>query len=216
MTIAELVKSKVEQIASELRATGYSVVVQPGPSDLPPFLREFEPDVIATSDRENVVVEVRSPAELESEEFVRLAETIEAHPGWRLQLSVVDLPTPQEIPARAELAGTQQVHHSLEQAQVLVRERHYEAAAMVAWSAVETILRRHALATGVDADRKGSLYVLKHLYAAGALDADQYETLDRMLQFRDAFVHGFAARVDPETVQRLIDEAEHLRSLSAA
>ena len=216
MTLPELAKSKVEQLAADFRKRGYSVHVRPSTRELPSFLKQFEPDMIATSDAENVVVEVKSVPELESEHFVRLAEAVESQTGWRLQLAVVDLPAPQELPSRAELAETEQVSRFSQQAHLLLKEQRHEAAAMLAWSAVEAILRRHARARGLDIERKGTLHILKNLYVSGSLDERQYATLDRMLQFRNAFTHGFAAQIEPEAVRELIEEAENLQSLQAA
>lgn len=216
MTVIELEKSKLDQLAAEFRAKGYTVMTNPSKEQLPPFLRAFHPDLIAASPGENVVVEVKSPTELRSDEFVRLAEAIDREAGWRLQLAVVDLPAVQEIPDEGEIAGAPQVSKFLEDAQGLFREKRYEAAAILTWAAVEAILRQHALGLGVDAERKGSAFILKHLYTAGALDAQQYETFERMLRLRNALVHGFAARVDASEVRQLIEEAETLRSQSAA
>ena len=212
MTVVELEKSKLDQLAAEFRSKGYRVLLHPGNDQLPGFLKSFEPDLIATSTTENVVVEVRSPDALQSPDFVRLAEAIEHAPGWRLQLAVVDIPAPQELPQRAEVAGVEQVRAFLDQARTLLTEERLEPAAILGWSAVEAILRRHAERLGVDARRRGSAYLLKHLYTAGTLDEQQYETFERMLELRNALVHGFAVSVDPDTVRKVIDEADELQS----
>jgi uncharacterized protein YutE (UPF0331/DUF86 family) len=216
MTQAQLENTKLEQLAAEYRRKGYAVAVRPREAQIPSFLAPFQPDLVARSDRDNVVVEIKSSPELAAESLVKLAEAVEAQPGWRLELIVVNPPAAQELPIHGELAPDDRVASLLREAQALNREQRYEAAAMLAWSAAEAIFRRLAQANGIEAERKSSGSVLKQLYAFGLIDADQYEVFARAMEFRNAFAHGFAATVAPETIHRFIQDVEELKSRPAA
>jgi len=216
MTQAELETVKLEQLASEYRRKGYEVVIHPHPPDLPQFLSTFQLDMIATSRKDNVVVEIKSSADLISDVIVRLAEAIETQARWRLEIAVVNPTTAQELPVSGELVPDAQVQSLLREALDLKREQRYEAATIVAWSAAEAILRRLAQENGIEAERKSSDTVLKQLYASGLIDPGQYESFARAMQFRNAFAHGFAASVAPDAIEQFIHDVENLRSNRAA
>ena len=129
---------------------------------------------------------------------------------------MVNPPVAHEVPPHGALAADDRVESILQEAQALYRERRYEAAAMMAWSAAEAIFRRVAQANGLEAERKSSGSVLKQLYASGLIDADQYDVFSRTMEFRNAFAHGFTASVAPETIDRFMHDVEELKSRPAA
>jgi uncharacterized protein YutE (UPF0331/DUF86 family) len=216
VTQSELENASLEQVASEFRRKGYDVSIRPTADATPPFLIPFQPDLIATSHDENVVVELKSSANLSSDSLVKLAEAVQSQRGWRLELVVVNPPAAQEVPAQGDLVSGERVDAMLREAETFVREHRYEAAALMAWSAAEATLRRLAHTRGLDSERKSSGAILKQLYSLGLIDPDQYDAFARALEFRNAFAHGFAATVAPENVDRVIRDVEDLKSRSAA
>ena len=216
MTQIELENAKLEQVAAEYRQKGYHVSTRPTSDDVPQFLTPFQPDLIATSEKDNVVVEVKSSRELTEGSLVLLAEKIESRPGWRLELVLVNPPSAQEVPAYGALFPEDRVDNLLHEAQVLRQEKRYNPAALLAWAAAEAIFRRMAVASGVEVERKSTGSVLKSLYALGLIDADQYDNFARAMEFRNAFSHGFDAFLQPENIDRVIHDVEELKSRPAA
>ena len=216
MTLAELKSMKLDQIASEYRRRGYDVVIHPGVSDVLPFLAPFSPDLVAMSSDDNAVVQVRSSPEVSDDSLVRLAEVIEAQPNWRFDLVIVNPYAAEEVPKYTELADDDRVESLLQEAASLKREGRFEAAAVIAWSAAEAIIRKLTRAAGLDVERRSSLAVLKELHFAGMIDDDQYSDFTEVIEFRNAFAHGFAARAEPEIVDRIIRDVMHLRAGRAA
>ena len=216
MTQAELEQQKLEQIAAEYRQKGYSVSLRPGTEDIPAFLTPFEPDLLARSEADSVVVEIKPTADLVSDSLIELAEAVEAQPGWRFELVVINPPAAQEVPRNGELVPDERIESLLREAEALNREKRYEAAAVIAWAAAEAMFRRLVREHGIESERKSSGSILKQLYALGVIDADQYEIFSRAMEFRNAFAHGFAADVAPETIERFIRDVEELKSRPAA
>jgi uncharacterized protein YutE (UPF0331/DUF86 family) len=170
---------------------------------------------VAASAHDRVVVEVKSSAGVASSAIVKLADAVEMQPGWRLEVVVVNPSAAQEVPAGGELVSADRVASLIREAQVLSREKRYEAATIIAWAAAEAMLRRLARASG-ESEGKSSATVLKQLYAHGVIDEDQYDSFSRAMEFRNAFAHGFSADVAPEAIERFIHDVEELKSLSAA
>jgi hypothetical protein len=216
MTQAELENAKLEEIAAEFRAKGYEVSVRPRLEKLPEFLRPFQPDFIATSSHDNAIVEVKSTQDLMTGALVQLAEAVERQPGWRLELQVVSLPIAPELPENGELLPARRVESLLREARTLHQEKHYEAAAMMAWAAAEAVFRRMARARGVKAERKSSGTILKQLYIFGLIDDYEYLSFVSAMDFRDALSHGFKARVTPGKVRRFIQDVEEVKGRPAA
>lgn len=55
-----LEREELLKIAEQYRNQGYEVVFQPSPEDLPDFLKNFRPDLLARRENEAVIVEVKS------------------------------------------------------------------------------------------------------------------------------------------------------------
>lgn len=211
MTVTQLEQQKLEQIADEYQRKGFAVRVRPAEHELPRFLRGFELDLIATSPRENVVVEVKSSSSIDQDAMTRLAQTIEREPGWRFDVAFVSQPVAPDVPSEEELAPEAQVDRLLASAETLFAEGQIEAAAMLAWSAAETILRRSLRSAAPELERQSSARVLKHLYALGNIDNAAFERLLQLMQFRNAVAHGFTPRTSAPSIPDVIPDIRRLR-----
>jgi hypothetical protein len=77
-------REAVERVAQEYREKGYEVITNPAASELPDFVREFPPDIIARSPKECVVIEVKNwVSAIERERLRAIARKVESRPGWR-------------------------------------------------------------------------------------------------------------------------------------
>jgi hypothetical protein len=211
MTLAELVKRRIEQLAAEYQREGYSVRVCPSELELPQFLREFSPDLVATSPHGNVVVEVEEASAVEPAKMARLAEALEAHKDWRFEVVFVSQPVAAEIPSEENLAPEEQVNRLLASAETLAASGEIEAAAMLAWSAVEAILRRNAQSAAPELERQSSARVLKHLYSLGRIENDTFEKLLQLMQFRNAVAHGFEPRTAAPSISDVMPNIRRLQ-----
>src|SRR5438105_13047214 len=119
MIITEMEKAKVAQLASEYRDRGYNVRIQPTSPDLPSFLAGFAPDILATSDHDNVVVEVRSARNFDAEQIQQLAEVLQSQPSWKFEVVLVNPPVAPDVPAEEDLASDEQVNRSIANAEIL-------------------------------------------------------------------------------------------------
>jgi hypothetical protein len=211
MTIAELEQQKLDEISAEYADEGYDVHLHPSEAELPEFLKGFRPDLLATSRRDNVVADV-IPATASLEEMGLLAKIIDQQPNWRYEVSFVSQPVAPDIPAREPLAGDEQVNRLLKGAEELGgRDGNIEAAAMLAWSALETILRRSAQTIAPEIERQSSAKVLKHLYGLGHIKPEVYERLWQLLEFRNALAHGFEPRRNAPSMADVIPDIRDLQ-----
>jgi hypothetical protein len=212
MSTEQMEQQKIDALASEYRIKGYTVSVRPSGDELPSFLKEFEPDLVATSPAGSLVIQVKASPRFDAEQAHRLAEAVERNPGWHFELVFVSPPVAPDVPAQEELADDEQVTRMLENAETLSREGHLEAAGLIAWSALETILRRRAQSAAPEIERQSSARVLKQLYSIGRIQPETYEKLLRLMEFRNAVAHGFQPRNEAPSIPEMIDEIRHLQT----
>lgn len=212
MTIAEMEADKIETLASEYRAKGYHVHVHPDRAQLPDFLADFQPDVIASSPEGNVIIEVKSARDFDPEHARKLAEFVEGQPDWRFEVALVNLPVAPDVPAEEELAADDQVNQLIDDAELLANQKQIKAAALLAWSAVEAILRKRTRSAAPELERQSSARVLKHLYSLGEVEPDLYEDLSRLMEFRNAVAHGFAPKSGTPSLPEVISAVRRLQT----
>jgi hypothetical protein len=207
-----LERARIQAWARDHRLKGYTVIVDPRPAELPDFLLRFQPDIIAHGPEGSIVVEVKSRTALQGgEQLAALARAVEGQPGWRLDLVVTNPRGETGVPDDAEVADTENLKARLETAERLAQERQLDAAMLLAWSAIEGILRNVAAEEAVYLGRRGPSYVTKRLYSLGFLSRDDYLRLEDALSYRNSLVHGFAARrLRKATIMALIDLARRL------
>jgi hypothetical protein len=116
-----------------------------------------------------------------------------------------------DVPAEEDLAPEEQVNRLLSSAEMLFTEGQLEAAAMLAWSAAETILRRRAQSDAPEMERQSSARVLKYFYSLGRINPDTYEKLLRLMEFRNAVAHGFQPRVAPPDISDIVPDIRQLQ-----
>jgi hypothetical protein len=205
-------EDRLAAVAMEYRRKGYEVRLEPAEDDLPAFLRGFVADVIAESPTDKVIVQVISPPRFNGEQAKRLAEVVELNQGWRYEVAFVSPPVAPDVPGQEELADDAKVTRMLENAEILSREGHLEAAGLIAYSALETILRRRAQSAAPQIERQSSARVLKQFYELGTLNSETFEKLHQLMQFRNAVAHGFQPRNGAPSMPEMIEEIRHLQS----
>ncbi len=188
-TAEALEEKRLQSIAREYKNRGYQVLLNPSRSELPDFLSSFPLDMIAISDWESVVIEVKSKTTLTKSSYLTaLAKAVNNQPGWR------------RIRLVRELSGKEQA-----------------AALILAWSAVEAALRLVGQEQELDLAKKPSLLIIKELYSLGVISQEDYQILDEGLQSRNLIVHGFReTKPTPKLVDHLIETIEKLLNIGSA
>jgi uncharacterized protein YutE (UPF0331/DUF86 family) len=195
----EIYRRKIQEIANDYEARGYRVLIEPSRKELPPFLADFHPDIIAYGPQDSVVIEVKvGTRTAASEHYRELAETIRQHPGWRFSLVVVDPRSDEVAPATQPLLDREKIVNHLKEAEELFKLGLKEAAFILLWLSVEALLRHIASREGLPLERIPSSALLKELYSLGLLSHDGLDIALRAFSVRNALVHGFEAQeLDP-------------------
>jgi hypothetical protein len=191
MTNAALHELLVQRVADEYRGKGYQVTVEPTPDALPPIVGDYRPDLVAVSPQESVVVEVkvkgdRSP----SERFSELARRIGEEPGWRFALVIGDPTEAGQLPVEAASMTLDDVERS-ENAAGQIAAQSPTGAFLILWAAVEALLRMVAKRGQLPLERVPTSILIRDLYSAGELSAEDFEAAIDLQQVRNSVAHGF-------------------------
>ena len=208
-SITEHERRRLASVASGYENRGYKVKLEPAASDVPDFLRGFEPDLIATGNGESVVVEVKARKELvEDEQSIAAIEAaLRNRSGWRFEL-VIDGSDPE----LGRSLGAPQIGNSIEEANELQRGGHVVAPLLLLWAATEGILRLLAARENVDLESLAPGYVTERLYTLGLLGREQYRILEEAVRLRNQAAHGFQVSVTRQELANIAAIARDLLS----
>ena len=190
---------KVREVADSYRRRGYKVTLEPNEAELPPFLRSFRPDIVATAKDGSVVVEVKQAGKTDPARWRAMAEQIEQQAGWRLDLVV---PDPDDLNNFRSLTSAE-IEQRLKQARQLAETGMLDVAYMAAWSAMEATLRLMKDREEIETPDVQPGTLITRLYTDGSLDRKDYDALMKALQLRNAIAHGYQRKVQAKDITYL-------------
>ena len=199
--------ASVLALARRYTQMGYQVQVEPSPAAVPFDLNGYRPDLLVEKDGEHLIIEVKgAQTPIPIERFQKLILTVRQHSGWRFLLVTPDRPDPvQHLRRTTELLPWTSAHERAQRAQLLLADGDPEASFLVAWAALETLLRRHAEAASLPLDQLSDVSLLKQLYSLGEISIPHYDFALEALDLRNELVHGFqpSQPVEPAAHQLL-------------
>lgn len=208
MSVPPAESDALRAVAAELEQEGWRVALMPPADVLPAPLRSFEPDLVATKDGDNLIVEVKGKATLRRNPGIiswveRMSTTINELPGWSFRLVWVgdDLQQPASAPTA--------VRRAREAAAVATISA--EAGLLLGWSAVETALNAALEPTGsrIAGHRqrpRAGRRLLETAFDANLLDGHSMDFLVRVERLRSLVAHGLeSSDVEGGLVSRLVE-----------
>lgn len=175
--------------ARKYRKLGYTVVELPAEGELPPFLRGFAPDLIATSDDDKVVLEIKRAAGLKgSNEIKELAAVIDQQAGWRFELMSLGIgPWDVVVPSEEKL-------ERLIARGVALRDAGADVVAVIFLvSLLEELIRDVGLQHGLKGYRESTRAIIRELAFRGVVGNDVVDALDAGWDRRNRIVHESGA-----------------------
>lgn len=190
----------IADVADQYRREGYRVIIAPAREQRPDFAADRELSLLAFKPNENVIVDVRfSRHELQADPgVVAFASLVEQHPDWRLDL-VVGATTPAADVVRDDATepSVETIEARLALAELLSKMGQPASALLIAWAALEAVLRRTVREFHIELQSYSPRFLLETLYCNGPLSAEELEQLRHALQLRDTVAHG----LDEEAVE---------------
>ncbi len=213
MSNAIQVRSVVHSTAEDLRKQGYSVVIEPDPSAIPFDLQQYRPDILATRNDENLIVDIKTRGTRRSiERYKEIADIIGSHNNWRFMLSTVDEVEPVASVLAEGQANLQSLNRMLSKLDLLLSGENYDLALPYLWSVYISAMRIVGEKAGIPIDATSDRSVLNYMYSLGEISIDEYETAQKFLALRNKSVHSLEVGISKEALLELYrDTTQKLR-----
>lgn len=195
---------RVHQIADAYIRRGYQVIIEPSAKQLPEFLQNFRPDIVAEGPDESVVIELRTRRKVRRTDYwAELAETIQRHPGWRFEL-VMDANLDREKPSTI---SREEINSRLKKGKELNRSNLQDASLLITWSAVEAAMRLASDKNGIEPPDYRPATLISTLYMEGTIGREDYDVLMHCMQTRNNIAHGIR---EDTTDYQCIEQLQHI------
>lgn len=203
------VQKELRRIERAYVKQGYRISHPARGEPLPGFLAGLEPDLVAESADDRVVVLVRPGDTLRgSNDLVTLAERVDKEPGWRLELIAV---------RPSEFGRFKVLDDLIAQATRYLGQGMPDTAVIVAEAAVHEALTIVAWPHDRRVTEKSPERIAHDLVTQGLIGADDYETVRATRRLRDlALTSGHEAPVTKDHVLHALDLAARLAKDAAA
>lgn len=179
------------RVAEKYHQQGFSVIANPDLSRLPFDLGGYRPDIIAQKEPDqNYIIEIKSSSRpISVDRFRSIAESVQAHPGWRFLLVTEDDDLP--VGCERDLLHVDEALQRASQAETLIAGGAPEAAFLLLWSTLEGMMRRHSIHAAIPIDRLTPLALTNHLYSQGELSRQQFHRIKDLTSSRNRVAHGY-------------------------
>ncbi|OWK36673.1 hypothetical protein [Fimbriiglobus ruber] len=212
-------EKELEQVAQQYRDEGYTVFIHPSGDQFDGLPGDPSTDILATRGNEKVLVEVkRKRSDLAADpNVIRRAEQVNARPGWRFDLVILERETlTQRILEQSQEPTGEQFAEMLDRARRAKGAGLNEMALTYACAALEAAMRRLS--------EEDELYgqttpvvLLRTLYANGFFSRGEFDLAKEAWAIRTQVVHGFIPpEIDPVLVEDLITLAKKVMSRAEA
>lgn len=175
----------LERLIPDLKADGYDVVREPGKDQLPVFLKNYRPDLIAYRGNEKIAFEFKRNSEREKYSLEAISKLFEGHKDWEFR--VVWLSNSDNV-AGLKRQSKQKVLEFYQQSLDLAAKGSFTAAFLLAWATLEAAARR---ALGNDlAKPQTPGRVVEQLASLGYLTPAEADDLRSLASLRNKIIHG--------------------------
>lgn len=198
---------KLRSVAREYERKGYRVIMPRLGGHLPAFLEGFQPDIVAESERDRVVIEVRrSDAVRGSNDLLKIAERVSREPGWRFELRTVPSLPRALVPSEEGMASIEA------QVREVTRLGFTDAAYLFAYAALEELLNDLAVQHGLRVTKMSFVQTVRELVSQGVIPTEALETVNRAREIRNLLVHTReATRPYAADIENLLALQRYLR-----
>lgn len=207
----KIIERKIREIANEYTKKGYDVIIQPSQSQLPNFIKGFEPDIVARHKNENVLIEVKTRQDKsEIQKFESIINEINKRENWRFEVIFTNTKETTLNANRFDPLSNTLIAERINEINKLIQYKSFEAAFLLGWSTLEAVIRQKLNNENKDISDRTTLSVIKTIYSLGLLNQNDYRTLQITNNLRNTLIHGFQQNIDKHNIDNILQIINNL------
>ncbi len=207
----KIIERKIREIANEYTKKGYDVIIQPSQSQLPNFIKGFEPDIIARHKNENVLIEVKTRQDKsEIQKFESIINEINKRENWRFEVIFTNTKETTLNANKFDTLSNTQIAERINEINKLIQYKSFEAAFLLGWSTLEAVIRQKLNNENKDISDRTTLSVIKTIFSLGLLNQNDYRTLQITNNLRNTLIHGFQQNIDKHNIENILQIINNL------
>jgi hypothetical protein len=210
---------KTKEIAREYSKKGFKVIVEPKHSDLPEKIRglNFQPDIIATSESINLIIEVKTSESIKDSRLQLIADEIKSVEGWDFELVYTNPKSKSEFSDKVDFNSYHEAKENLKRAASFLdtdaSKNFGDAGLMLVWGAIEGILRANYNSYKKTERNITPKALLRDSVILGIIGRKEHYFLESMMIKRNQVAHGiFTTNIQNRELMKLVKVGNELLS----
>lgn len=210
------IERRIREIVKDYENKGYIVHMNPNKSLLPNFLKNYEPDVIARKENDNVIIEVKTRNDrMNLQKFESLAKEIDKRKDWRFEMVFTNQKEKKLETTYQNTLSELEINNRIIEINRLIELNSFEASFLLSWSTIEAVLRNKLRNENFETDRKTTVSIMKTMFSMGLINQHDYKTLQKSNTFRNNLIHGFEQNIDRISIQNILELINNLIGTNA-
>lgn len=205
------IERRIREIAKDYENNGYVVLINPSQSQLPSFLKGFQPDIVAKRKDENVLIEVKTSADRSDlKQFESLTLELAKKKNWRFEVVFTNPKTKSISLENHNSLSDQAINNRIDEINKLININSFEAAFLLSWATIEAVLRQKINEERTETVEKNTFSVIKTMFSLGLLNQHDYKLLQQFNHNRNYLIHGFNQPIDKKIILDILQLINNL------
>jgi hypothetical protein len=203
---------KAKEIAKEYQNKGFKVTIEPKFSNLPREIQclGFQPDIIATSENINLIIEVKTFETIKNSKLAEIAEKVKSIEGWDFELVYTNPRSKNEAPSVSVPNTYMDAKRSVDRAARFLGtdagEEYSDAALLLIWGAVENALRANFSTYKNTKKNLTPRALIRDAVILGIIGKNDQIFLESMMKKRNEISHGiFNETLNKRELEKLVN-----------
>jgi len=201
----------IQIVAKELEDNGYTVVFEPSKDQIPFSLGNYIPDLVATKNDDNLIIEIKNratPAIVDR--YRKIADIVKKHPNWKFLIKTFSEISEEDKLSFTQATGIKDIQQYLDKV-LKILSISPDLAIPYFWNIIIVLLRNKATNLQIKYFELTDRSLINQLYTLGELSAEEHETLIKWNMLRNNVVHGVNVSI---TQAYVIEMLEFIKKLS--
>jgi len=207
------IERKIRELIRDYSKKGYRVITEPNSNLIPRFLENFRPDIIALSNEDNVVIEIKSSGKnTDFKKLEELANIVNSMENWRFELVFTNPKNRINSNNQLIIIDNGKITERVATVKRLLNQNSIEPAFLIGWATLEASIRNKLKSINIKKEiiNRPSLHIIKNLFSFGLINHSTLRKLENINNKRNKLIHGFESNISYANINEVLEVIELL------